>query len=69
MRYILYCRKKKFLGVLPDLLVTDTNLDPDHKKLKEAYFFQGMLEHYIPNNLCVLLLEDSRHFDVIKINR
>lgn len=54
MRYILYCRKKEFLGVLPDLLVTDTNLDPDHKKLKEAYFFPGNVRVLHPRqSLCI----------------
>lgn len=58
MRYTLYCRKKKFLGVLPELPVTDTNMDTDHRKLKVP--FRGMLEYHIPAKT------ESRYFDVIK---
>lgn len=67
MSYILYCRKKEFLGVFPDLLVTDTNLGSDHRKLKEPYVFQGILEHHIPANLSVLLLEDTQKAGILML--
>lgn len=41
MRSILHCKKKNLLGPLPELLVTDTNTDTDHRKLKVP--FQGTL--------------------------
>lgn len=65
MRYTLYCRKKKFLGVLPELPVTDTNMDTDHRKLKVP--FRGVLEYHIPAKLSVVLLEDRQKADILML--